>query len=98
AAYRAYQTAEQSEEQARAAALRDALARYTELQTSAGQLYETIYGAFQQIEKMRQRVAGEAEQAQRAVARAEQLLQTYGSNIRPRSEGVTLLEQARALL
>jgi len=98
AAYQSFKAAEQSEEQARANALRAALTRYTALQSTAEQLYRKIYTAFQAVEKMRRRVAEEAEQAQRVVRRAEHLLQTYASQIQPRSDGMALLEQARALL
>lgn len=98
AAYQAFSAAEQSEEQARADALRDALERYTKLQSSAEQVYGQIYEAFQEVEKLRRSVADEADQAQRAIARAEQLVQMYGGRISPQSEGLTLLQQARDLL
>jgi TPM domain len=98
AAYAALKAAEQREEEARAAALRDALARYDALEAQAEKLYGDIYAAFQRVEQLRQQVAQEAERAERAVARAEQLYRTYGGYIPASSEGVALLQAARATL
>jgi hypothetical protein len=98
AAYDALKASEQAEEQARVAALRDALARYTALHDTADKLYDEVYAAFQRVEQLRQRVDQEASRAQTAVARAEQLYQTYGGYIPNNSEGIALLKQARAAL
>ncbi len=98
AAYAALTASEQAEEQARVAALRDALARYTALHDTADKLYDEIYAAFQRVEQLRQQVDQEASRAQAAVARAEQLYQTYGGYIPTNSEGIALLKQARAAL
>jgi hypothetical protein len=98
AAYQTFKTAEQSEEQARADALRSALTRYTTLQSTAEQLYGKIYTAFQAVDKMRKAVAEEAAQAQQVISRTERLLQLYANEIRPRSDVTTLLDQARTLL
>jgi uncharacterized membrane protein YgcG len=97
-AYAALKAAEQAEEQVRAADLREAMTRYIALQDSADKLYDEIYGAFQRVEELRKRVGAEVDRAASAVAQAERLLQAYASFIRPRSPGVELLEQARALL
>jgi hypothetical protein len=98
AAYATLKAAEQSEEQARAAALRDALKRYVALEAQAEQLYGEIYAAFQRVEQLRKQVAEEAERAERAVARAEQLYQTYGGYIPSGSEGIALLKKAKTTL
>jgi hypothetical protein len=98
AAYAALKAAEQREEQARAAALRDALNRYVALEAQAEKLYSEIYEAFQRVEQLRKQVAEEAERAERAVARAEQLYQTYGGYIPSGAEGIALLQEARATL
>jgi hypothetical protein len=97
-AYQTLKAAEQSEEQTRADALRSALTRYTALQSTAEQLYGKIYTAFQTVDKMRKAVAEEAQQAQRVIERVERLLQLYSSEVRPRSDVTTLLDQARTLL
>jgi hypothetical protein len=97
-AYAALKAAEQSEEEARAAALRDTLGRYTALQSTAETLYGQIYEAFQRVEQLRKQVTQEASRAQTAVARAEQLYRTYGAYIPQTSPGIALLEQARAAL
>jgi hypothetical protein len=98
AAYATLKAAEQREEQARATALRDALNRYVALESQAEQLYGEIYAAFERVEQLRKQVAEEAADAERAVARAEQLYQTYGGYIPSTSEGVALLGEARATL
>src|SRR5262249_8884316 len=98
AAYAALKSAESAEEEARAAALRDALARYVALEEQAEQLYGEIYAAFQEVEQLRQQVAQEADRAEQAIARAEQLYQTYGGYIPGSSEGIALLREARAAL
>jgi uncharacterized membrane protein YgcG len=98
AAYATLQAAEQSEEERRAAGLRDALERYTALQSSAETVYGQIYEAFQQVEQLRQQVADEARRAQTATARAEQIYNTYTAYIPRNSQGIVLLEQARAAL
>lgn len=97
-AYRTLQAADQTEDQERAAVLRQALDRYTALQDHAAQLYASIYAAFQRIEEMRRRVTAEAEQAERAIARAQQLQQHYGSYIQLHSAGKQKLSEARELL
>jgi uncharacterized membrane protein YgcG len=97
-AYAALKAAEQAAEQVRAADLREAITRYIALQDSADKLYDEIYGAFQRVEKLRKQVDAEVDRAASAVAQAERLLQAYASFIRPRSPGIELLEQARALL
>ncbi len=97
-AYAALREAEQTEEQRRAAALRDALKRYTALESTADQLYDEIYAAFQRIEELRRRVASEAEQAANAIARADHTRQTYAAHLPRGSEGIGLLEQARQAL
>jgi hypothetical protein len=98
AAYVALKSAEQREEQARASALRDALERYTALEEQAEKLYGDLYAGFQRVEQLRKQVAQEAERAERAVARAEQLYQTYGGYIPSSSEGIVLLKEARETL
>jgi hypothetical protein len=98
AAYAALKSAEQREEQARASALRDALEGYTALEAQADKLYNDLYAGFQRVEELRKQVAQEAERAERAIARAEQLYQTYGGYITSGSEGIALLKDARATL
>jgi hypothetical protein len=98
AAYQALQAAEQRDEAARADALRDALAHYTKLQSTAEQLYGEIYAAFQRIEGMRRRVADEAERAERALARAEQRLHQARALVPPDQRAVDLIAQAHAAL
>src|SRR5262249_9974115 len=93
-AYGALKAAEQSEEQARAEDLREAIAYYTDLQSSADTLYDEIYGAFQQIEELRQRVSAAALAAAEAIARAERVQQTY--QIGNRTGGDEYLREARA--
>lgn len=97
-AYGALKGAERAEEQARADSLREAITRYTALQASADTLYGEIYGAFQQIDELRKRLAAEVERATRAIENAERRLQSYAAVVRPGSEGIRLLEQARAAL
>ncbi|HEU5014655.1 MAG TPA: TPM domain-containing protein [Roseiflexaceae bacterium] len=97
-AYNALKSADQREEDARADALRDALQRYTDLAQQADQVYNQVYGSFQQVEQLRQQVADEANRAEQAVLRAEQTMQSYGAYISPQSPGVALLQQARASL
>jgi hypothetical protein len=96
AAYGALKAADQAEEQARDAALRDALGRYTALHDNADKLYDEIYAAFERVEKLRQRVDEEARAAAQAIARAEQLRRTY--DVGSRSAGDELLGEARTAL
>jgi F0F1-type ATP synthase membrane subunit b/b' len=96
-AYAAIQSAERDEETTRAGDLRDAIARYTALQTSAEALYAEIYAAFQRLDDLRKRVTSEVQRAAAAVASAERLRQAYAA-ILARSEGVRLLQQAQAAL
>lgn len=96
AAYAALQSTQQKEEHARAAALREALDRYTALRDTADRLYTEIYGAFQQLEKLRKRVAKASEQSAQAITHAEQLVRTYDNRIPANSEGRKLLAQAQA--
>jgi hypothetical protein len=98
AAYEALKASEQAEDQARLAALRAAQARYTALHDTADKLYDEIYAAFQRVEELRKQVDQEAQRAQAAIARAEQLRQTYSAYIPHKSEGIALLGQARAAL
>jgi hypothetical protein len=95
-AYQALKSAEQSEEQARAEDLREAIARYTELESSAEELYAEIYGAFQQLEQQRQRLNTAVEAAARKIAQAERMQQAY--HIGNRSSGDEYLREARAAL
>jgi hypothetical protein len=97
-AYQTLKSAEQAEEQVRADDLRAAIARYTELQASTDKLYDQIYATFQHMEELRKRVAAEVQRAAAAVAEAEHTLQSYAGMIRQRSQGIQLLEQARAAL
>ncbi len=92
---RAYQTlkaAEQAEEQARADDLREAITRYTDLQSSADTLYDEIYGAFQRIEQVRQRVSAAMQAAEQAIARAERAQQA--TPIGNRASGDQYLREA----
>jgi chromosome segregation ATPase len=79
AAYAAAQSVDQKEEEARAAALRDAIERYTALEQQAASIYEEIRSHFQRLEAMRQRVRAESERAKAAISRAEQLSARAGS-------------------
>ncbi|HWQ13270.1 MAG TPA: chromosome partitioning protein ParA [Roseiflexaceae bacterium] len=97
AAYAAARAAEQTEEEARAAALRDALERYTALEQQAEGLYGEIYAAFQRVEQLRREVGQAAGLARQAIQRAEQELARGGGVISPRAEGIALLEEARRL-
>src|SRR5262249_27938568 len=71
---------------------------YTALDEQAEKLYADLYAGFQRVEQLRQQVAQEAESAQRAIARAEQLYQSYGGYIPSGSQGIVLLKEARDLL
>jgi uncharacterized membrane protein YgcG len=95
-AYQALKAAEQAEEQARAEDLREAITRYTNLQSSADTLYDEIYGAFQRIEQLRQRVSAAVQAAEQAIARAERAQQA--AQIGNRSSGDEYLREARAAL
>jgi hypothetical protein len=90
AAYAAAQSVDQKEEEARAAALRDAIERYTALEQQAAGIYEEIRSHFQRLEAMRQRVRAESERAKAAINRAEQLSVRAGS-----LAGFALLQEAR---
>ncbi|MEP7188582.1 MAG: chromosome partitioning protein ParA, partial [Roseiflexaceae bacterium] len=93
-AYQVLKAAEQAEEQKRADDLREAITRYTELQSNADTLYDEIYGAFQRIEQLRQRVSTAMQAAQQAIARAERAQQA--AQIGNRSSGDQYLRDARA--
>jgi hypothetical protein len=93
-AYQVLQAAEQAEEQTRAEDLREAIRRYTDLQSSADTLYDEIYGAFQRIEELRQRVSAAMQAAQQAIARAERAQQA--AQIGNRSSGDQYLRDAHA--
>ena len=95
AAYAAAQSVEQKEEEARAAALRDAIERYTALEQQAASIYEEIRSHFQRIEAMRQRVRAEAERAKAAITRAEHLSARAGSLVSRDAAGFALLQDAR---
>lgn len=96
AAYTAAQGIDQREEEARTAALRDAIERYTALEQQAARLYEEIYAHFQRIEGMRKQVAAEVERAHAAISRAEGALARANRLLSERSEGVALLQDARS--
>jgi len=95
AAYAAAQSVDQKEEEARAAALRDAIERYTALEQQAASIYEEIRSHFQRLEAMRQRVRDEAERAKAAINRAEQLSVRAGSLVSRDAAGFALLQEAR---
>jgi uncharacterized membrane protein YgcG/chromosome segregation ATPase len=97
-AYAALQAAERDEEEARAADLRAAVTRYAAIEHDAEALYAEIYAAFQRIDELRKQVAGRVELAERAIAQAEQRIQTYAQLIRPSAEATRLIEEARAEL
>jgi len=84
------------EEEARAAALRDAIERYTALEQQAARLYEEILGHFQRLEDMRRQVTAEVERAHAAITGAERTLARAGGAVSSRSEGVALLQDARS--
>jgi len=97
-AYAALKAADRDEEEARAEDLRAAVTRYAALEQEAESLYEEIYAAFQRVDNLRKQVAAKADQAERAIERAEQRLQNYGQMIRPSADAVRLLQEARAAL
>jgi hypothetical protein len=98
AAYAALQAAKRDEEQARAADLRNAIERYSALQTRADAIYNDIYTDFQRIDELRKRLAAELDRASRAIDSAERRIQAYGALARGRSDGVQLLQQASAAI
>ncbi|MEO7910868.1 MAG: chromosome partitioning protein ParA, partial [Roseiflexaceae bacterium] len=93
-AYQVLKAAEQVEEQTRADDLREAITRYTELQTNADTLYDEIYDAFQRIEQIRQRVSAAMQAAQQAITRAEYAQKSAQSG--NRSSGDQYLRDAHA--
>jgi hypothetical protein len=92
-AYQALRAAEEAEEQARAEDLREAITRYTDLESSADTLYDEIYGAFQRIEQLRQRLDTAMQSAEQAILRAERAQQL--AQIGNRSNGDEYLREAR---
>jgi hypothetical protein len=95
-AYATLQASERDEEQARADDLREAIKRYTALQSSAEALYAEVYGAFQRRDELRKRLAAAMDRAERALDGATRRYQAYASFIPRTSTGVQYLEQARA--
>ncbi|MGB9752681.1 chromosome partitioning protein ParA [Roseiflexus castenholzii] len=96
AAYRAAQSVEQKEEEARAEALRDAIERYTALEQQAAQIYADIQNHYQRVATLRQQVRTEADRARSAIMRAEQLSARAGNLVMANARGFALLQEARA--
>jgi len=94
-AYKALKLAEQSEEEARVAALNKAQKLYATLATTAEQLYADMYAAFQRGEELRKKVQQQVKRAQREIERAEDLVAKYRHIIPRTSEGHKRLSQAR---
>ncbi len=80
-AYTLLQQAEQTVEEQRRAALQQAYASYTRLQTDAEQVYNTVYNDFQQLEQLRTTVNDELARARNALASAERTLTQYGAAV-----------------
>lgn len=76
-AYTLLQQAEQTVEEQRRAALQQAYASFTRLQTDAEQVYNTVYNDFQQLEQLRTTVNDELARARNALASAERTLARY---------------------
>ncbi len=89
------QQAGQREEEARVAALRDAVTIYGTLQERAGQVYQQLYVAFQQAEELRRQVAEAIRQAQRAIEGASDAARNARGLGRSVNQADQLLEQAR---
>ncbi|MEN9937959.1 MAG: hypothetical protein RLZZ387_4538 [Chloroflexota bacterium] len=97
AAYAAARAAEQTEEEARAMALRDARERYVALERQAQEVYGEVYQAFQRAEQIRAEVSQAVQRAYQAIQGAQQELARGSTVINARSEGVALLEESKRL-
>ena len=94
-AYTLLQQAEQTVEEQRRAALQQAYASYTRLQTDAEQVYNTVYNDFQQLEQLRTEVNDELARARNALASAERTLTHYGAAVPYDGPPVHKLREAR---
>ncbi|HEU5090120.1 MAG TPA: chromosome partitioning protein ParA, partial [Roseiflexaceae bacterium] len=88
--------AEQREDQARAAQLRDAIDQYTALHDKAEQLYAEIYAEFQKADQLRNQLHSHVVEAQNAMMRADALRRQLGAAVASHGDG--LLAQAQSTL
>lgn len=94
----ALQRAASVEDQARRRALEDAFGQYTALQGAAAQVYDSVYGAFQRNEELRQQLGTAHGRAVLALNQATQLASTYASLLPANAEPLRLIERANDAL
>jgi hypothetical protein len=93
---RAAASVQRAEDQARIAALREAIEQYTALQGNAGQVYAAVYQAFQRVDALRQQLQSRLTEAQNAIMRADGLRRSLPAGAGRR--GDALLGEAQSLL
>ncbi|HEY1011390.1 MAG TPA: hypothetical protein VGE07_01720 [Herpetosiphonaceae bacterium] len=87
--------ANQAEEEARAPAYDEALRLYGQALDEAGNLYQAVYGSFQELEALRQEALTAVQVAEQSLANTNSWYGQYGGSLPPGSNGRQLLEQAQ---